>query len=381
VDAGTHALKRPINIALGTTVHEVGQNNNSLDGIGIYTQKLLEGLSAHPQITLQPFCFNAKSLNSSAMDAGDHRRQALSSIFLGRPFSALERSLHADIVHAPDHLVPKLAHTPVVATLMDVIPLAHPEWVDYPLKNLTNRLWKHSFNWADHIITISEFSKTEIVKLLGISEKKVSSIHLGVDEAWSVAPSHETTSACLEKYGLEGGYLISVGTLQPRKNIDRLVNAHARLPGQIRAEMPLLIVGRKGWGVEKLCARLQAENPRHVNWVSRVIDEDLKTLMASARALVFPSLYEGFGLPIVEAFASGIPVLAANKTAIPEVASDAALLFDPQDEASIAESMVAIYESSSLCHQLSEAGKLRAKNFSWEETVKKTEEIYRWIRR
>lgn len=366
-----------LNVALGTTVYEGGIRNNSLDGIGTYTQKLYEGLLAHPDINPQPFCFNAHSVSAHAIDAGNHRRQALKAIFLRRSFSSLERSLTADVVHAPDHLVPKLPNTPVIASLMDVIPLAHPEWVSYPFKGLTNRLWKHSFKWADHIITISEFSKTEIVKWLGIPEQKVTSIHLGVDQAWNAAPSREATSECLERYGLEDGYLIAVGTLQPRKNINRLVDAHTKLPPKIRAEMPLVIVGREGWGVEQLCARLLTENPRYVKWVRRVGDEDLNTLVAGARALVFPSLYEGFGLPIIEAFAAGVPVIAADQTAIPEIASDAALLFDPKSPERIADCMVAVYESSALCQRLREAGRKRARDFSWKTTTKKTVEIYR----
>ena len=260
---------------------------------------------------------------------------------------------------------------------MDVIPLAHPEWVDYPLKRLTNRLWKHSLGWADHIITISEFSKGEIVKWLGIPEEKVSSIHLGVDNSWSVPPPPEELTACLKRYGLAEGYLIAVGTLQPRKNIDRLIDSHATLPKQMQAEMPLLVVGREGWGVKELSARLRSQDSRHIKWVSRVSDEDLKILMAGARALAFPSLYEGFGLPIIEAFAAGVPVLAANKTAIPEVAAGAALLFDPENVASIAESMVAIFESSALREELRNAGRERANCFSWGRTTDQTIEVYR----
>lgn len=370
---------KPLNVAIGTTVFDRGRSDNSIDGIGTYTQRLFEGLTSNGNIQARPFCFDAapNTLTGGAIDGGNHRRQALRSIFLRQSFSGLERALEADVVHATDHLVPKLRNTPVIASLMDVIPLAHPEWVDYPLKSLKNRLWKHSFGWADHIITISEFSKVEIVKWLGIPEEKVSSIHLGVDNSWSVPPPPEELTACLKRYGLDEGYLIAVGTLQPRKNIDRLMDAHATLPKQMQTEMPLLVVGREGWGVTELCARLRSQDSRHIKWVSRVSDEDLKSLMAGARALAFPSLYEGFGLPIIEAFAAGVPVLAANKTAIPEVAAGAALLFDPENVASIAESMIAIFESSALCEELRNAGRERAKLFYWERTTDQTIEVYR----
>ena len=370
----------PLRIGLGGTRLLKGLQSNSVDGLGVYTRALWRALQANPQNETQLLAFSG-SCEAEAIagvrfqGAGSHKSQSLRAMILGSAFPQLSSAaLDVQIFHATDHLVPKLSNVPVVATLMDAIPLAHPEWVDYPMKRLTNALWRRSFQWADRIIAPSEFSKQEIVRWFGICDQRISVIPLGVDPAWSEQPDAESVENVRKLLNGDRQFLLSIGTLQPRKNYETLLRAHERLPQTVRRELPLVIAGSPGWKSGQLIQRMTDQ--KHVIWIQSPSDADLKALMHGALALITPSLYEGFGLPALEAFQSGTPVIAAAAGATAEICEDAALLFEPTNECQLAELINEVQTNDHLAIDLKKRGTEKARSFSWENTAAETRLLY-----
>lgn len=377
-----------IKLGLGTTVLRNGLAQHSLDGIGVYTRSLLSTLRTHhPECAVQPFAFEGANIAadpllwSGVADAGRFKYQALWSLLSRQPFQHTQQWAQLeqlDLVHATDHLIPKLRHVPVVATVMDAIPLSNPEWVGYRFKAINNEAWRRSVHWADHVITISEYSKREIIKWFRYPEHKISVTPLAVDDRWYEPIAPEATKAAREHYGLPEGYFLVVGTLQPRKNVMTALEAHRLLPGNIRAAYPLVIAGRAGWQCEDLVTELQKPDPC-VKWLAYVPDADLGCLVANATALVSVSLSEGFGLPLLEAFAAGTPAIAANTTSLPEVAGDAAVLVDPLDVTSITSAMQTMAMDLDVRQEMCIRASQRSKDFSFKKTVDLTVDVYKSV--
>jgi alpha-1,3-rhamnosyl/mannosyltransferase len=265
---------------------------------------------------------------------------------------------------------------------MDVIPLSHPEWVRNELRTLKNILWKKSLTWADRIITISDYSKSEIIKWTDVAADKISVIPLGVDADWFLRCPEQEIARVREKYQLPNDFFISLGTLQPRKNVESTILAHRTLSLSERLKTPLVIVGRAGWKCDPLLKLIEQEpHPGALRWLNRVSDEDVRALLQSACALVFPSLIEGFGLPILEAFASNVPVIAGRTSCLPEIVGDAGLLVEPRDIDDIASAMRRVRDDLLLRNQLKHFGLQRAQQFTWDTCARSTAEIYRNLAR
>jgi len=373
-------------VGFGCTMLAKGLRNGGIDGIGSYTRELGARLSVKDDLELLPFSFGAPATENFPIKGapvrllGRYAPMAAFSAFSSMAFPTARIGGAVDIFHATDHLVPKYANFPVVATLMDAIPLAHPEWIRTRFAGLKTWLWRQTAQWADHVVTISEHSKDELSRHFGIAPEKISVIPLGVDERYFERFDASRKLEVLTRLGLPERFFLFVGTLQPRKNIERVLDAHAALPLRMQNEIPMVIVGRDGWGAEGLVARLRDETTRgRVYWLNYLSDADVRALMQSAQALVFASLHEGFGLPVVEAFASGLPVIASNTTAIPEVALDAALLINPLDVGEISDAMRQVVALPGLAEKLSAAGELRARELSWSACAEKTLDIYRMV--
>jgi len=377
-----------VRVGFGVTVLARGLAAGGVDGIGSYTRELGSHLVRHGAISLIPVSFGF-DLPNGYFDGADstlllprYAKSALSSALFNAssPGSALLRNERVDLYHSTDHMVPRLRGTPVLATVMDAIPLSHPQWMSQRLRSLKGWLWRKSTRWADHVVTISEFSRREIVEHFGVAEEMVSVIHLGVAERYFEAISEEKRSQILERHGLPSRFFLFVGTLQPRKNLERVSRAHAILPYEHRQACPLVVVGRAGWNCDEVVAELTAmEAAGYARWLKYLPDLEVRSLMQSAQALVFPSLYEGFGLPVVEAFAAGLPVITSNTTSLPEVAGDAALQVDPESTESIADGMRQGMENRDLVRQMRERGQTRARELNWSACTKKTLDLYRKI--
>ncbi len=374
-------------VGFGVTVLARCLNSGGIDGIGSYTRELMKRFVAHDDLELVPISYGypLPPMNDGAVqEVLQYRNYAVPaalSAFTKTPFlGAGNLSKRLDLIHATDHLIPSYGNLPVVATLMDAIPLSHPEWVNSRFRGVKNALWRRTVKWASHVVTISEYSKREIETHFGVAEERISVIPLGVDERWFHPITQENMTYVLRRHALPEKYFLFVGTLQPRKNIRRLIDSYLMLPKIIQSEVPLVIVGRPGWQCDDIVEALGAcAYGTSVRWLKHLPDYDLLSVVKGATALVLPSLYEGFGLPVLEAFAAGTPVITSNTTALPEVARDAALLVDPEDASNIAEAMLRVLENLQLADELRKKGMVRARLHTWDRTARMTLDVYKLV--
>ncbi|HZR96885.1 MAG TPA: glycosyltransferase family 1 protein [Gaiellaceae bacterium] len=260
----------------------------------------------------------------------------------------------ADALHCPTYYAPLRPTLPTVVTVHDLAVLRHPEAFGRWTRSYVPHAIPHMVRAASRVIAVSQFTAGEVERLLRVPRER---IRVVPNAAASVfAPGGERA---------DGDYVLAVGTLEPRKNLDRAIEAAAR------AGVELRVVGAAGWGgVEARGA--------HVRWLGRVDDAELARLYRGAACLVYPSLYEGFGLPVLEALACGTPVVTSRGGATEEVAGGAAVLVDPLDVVSIADGIAA---AASRADELRTLGLERARAFSWDDTAARTRAIYKEITR
>jgi glycosyltransferase involved in cell wall biosynthesis len=378
------------NLRVGLSVRKLCDPDfkGQADGIGVYTRHLWQHLDASPQVEVHPIVGFARQYGELAARHArglafplSYGASAALSIVARTPFPGarlLAKSI--DIFHATDYWIPKLAGVPVVATLHDAIPLSHPEWGRPNHRAFKNIIMRAAARWADAIITVSAAMVPAVVEQFRVAPERVTVIHNGVDDEWFQRILPETRGTILARHGLAPGYFLTVGTLQPRKNLARLLAAHRALPAAMRREHRLVIVGGMGWGMDDLLPAIRAAQASgEVLWLDYVSDAELRAIFQSAHALVFPSLFEGFGMPVVEAFASGVPVLTSSVSALPEIAGDAAILVDPRDVEAIRDAMLRLAGDSALCARLAAAGAIRARQFSWQTCAEQVVAVYRQV--
>ena len=376
-----------MDIGLSCTVWAGGVRAGHLDGIGTYSRALWQGLNELSQSTATDFHIKSYAFGRDLphLPCGLPEQlavrfpvHALLSGLLKLPLAnsaAIRRDV--DLFHATDHHIPRIAGVPTVATVMDMIPMLHPEWIKNDLRSLKNWLFNTAIRKADHIITISEFSKQDMVEHLKIAPERISVTPLGVDPAYFERIDAAQRQAVLDKHGLKPGFFLFVGTLQPRKNLPRILQAFKQLPADARKEHALVIIGRDGWNNEELLPQLVAlEQQGEGRWLSYLPQTDVMALLQSAQALMFPSLYEGFGLPVVEAFAAQCPVIASNSTSVPEVTGDAAWPVDPYSVDSISHAMAEVLSQHALRAEKVERGLARARGYTWSECAHQTLAVY-----
>ena len=377
-------------IGLSCTVWAAGERAGHLDGIGTHSRALWDGLDQTIQgsgsdIQLEP-CACGRDLPSMACGtpkqlAVRYPVHALLSGILKLPLPnsrAIARDI--DLFHATDHHIPRIHGVPTVATIMDLIPMLHPEWIKNDLRSLKSWLFATAIRKADHIITISEYSKQDMVEHLKIAPERISVTPLGVEPIYFERIEAEQRRAVLDKHGLQPGFFLFVGTLQPRKNLLRVLQAFQQLPDTVRKAHPLVIVGRDGWNNEELLPQLHAlEQKGEGRWLSYLPQSDVLALLQSASALVFASLYEGFGLPVIEAFAAQCPVIASNSTSVPEVSGNAAWPVDPYSVESISAAMQDVLDQSTLREEKIQLGLARAHHYNWNECARQTLDVYRKV--
>ncbi len=282
-----------------------------------------------------------------------------------------------DVLWVPAHVLPLIHPRRAVVTIHDLGYLHYPEGRSSYLRLST--AW--SARAAAHLIAVSEATRSDLVRALHVPPAKIAVIHHGVDERFRLVTDPAALGAIRERYGLVGPYVLYVGTLRPRKNLVRLVEAFARLSiGEGR--LWLVLAGRKGGLTDETLAAVKRLGlTDRVLFTGYVPDEDAPLLMAGARLFVLPSLYEGFGLPVLEAMACGVPVVCANVASLPEVAGDAALLVDPTDVAALAEAMRQALTDTDLRRDLIARGFRQAARFSWDRCAAETLAVLHWVGR
>jgi glycosyltransferase involved in cell wall biosynthesis len=281
----------------------------------------------------------------------------------------------ADLFHATEHLLPPLRGVPTVLTVHDMIFKLFPEHqkrLNYWYLNATMPLYCRR---ADAIITVSESSRRDIIAHYGLDPAKVTVVYEAPAPEF-VPASQAAVEAARQRYGLPERFLIHVGTIEPRKNLTRLVEALQRLR-DAGLTIPLLVVGGKGWLYEGFFKRLEALEVRDaVRFPGYVPSADLPVLYSAATLAVMPSVYEGFGLPVLEAMACGTPVISSRSSSLPELGGEAACYFDPYDVEEMASTIRAVWTDGEQRAEMREKGLAQAAKFSWARAAEETLAIY-----
>jgi glycosyltransferase involved in cell wall biosynthesis len=275
-----------------------------------------------------------------------------------------------DLVHATSAAVPPVRGRPLVATVHDLGFRHHPEAYPAAGRRYHDRSARIVAGEAARVLVPSEATARDLAELYAVDRGRVTIVPLGVEPP--ARPDHQGAARLLHDLGVRGPFLLAVGTLEPRKNLPRLLDAF----GEVTGELPdhwLVVVGPVGWGPR---LRPTWESVR-VKLAGPVADATLHALYQRADGLAYPSLYEGFGLPVLEAMAHGVPVLTSDRSSLPEVAGDAALLVDPLDRGAIAKGLVRLLGDGDLRRRLKAAGPRRAAGFTWSATAAATWAVYR----
>ena len=279
-----------------------------------------------------------------------------------------------DVFHASHQLHNPPRSCRLTATLYDMTCWLVPE-THSPRNVRASRLFgERVMRRADGLIAISENTRVDAVKILGLPAERIEVIYPGIAEAFfRITPEGARTAAV--KYALSRPYVLFVGTVEPRKNIDALLDAYAQLSPALRAEFELVAAGPAGWGNPSALERLRS-GEGGVRYLGYVPEEDLPGLTAGATIFIYPSLYEGFGLPLGQAMAAGVPSITSNVSSMPEVAGDAALLVDPRSPSEIAAAIERLLLSPDLRATLARNASSRALRYTWEACARQSLDFF-----
>ncbi|MGN8198336.1 glycosyltransferase family 4 protein [Salinisphaera sp. RV14] len=376
-------------------------------GIGLYTEHLIDAMAAAGEVAELAGCKGRqvlrgdmlRSLVHSDQTAGDEppnifakKAASFSGVIRGMPGAYPARHFMRDwlarrslrslahegfIYHEPNYM-PLHYPGPVVITVHDLSHVRYPQFHPAERVAFLNRHLPGALERADRVITDSRFVAGEIVDVYGVSSRKIAVTHLAAEGDFRTREPAEVAPTLL-RFGLRHrGFVLSVATLEPRKNLERLIAAYAALPDAVRRDNPLVLVGVRGWRNATLVARLQELLVRGealcLGYLPRRWVADL---YSSAAVVAYPSLYEGFGLPLLEAFASGTPIVTSNVTSLPEVSGGAALEVDPLDVDAIRDGLRVLLEDADLRSHHAELGLQRAAEFSWDRCSRQTLDVYR----
>lgn len=288
-----------------------------------------------------------------------------------------------DVFLAPTGYLPAiLSRVPTVVTVHDLaiflVKEARPTRNTYLAERLLLGL---AVRRATHIVTVSESTKQDLAKVFGTPKQKISVTLLGYDKKRYQPKASKDDLSVLKEYQLTASqYVLFIGTLEPRKNIVGLITAYARLPKQLRDIFPLAIAGKKGWFYEEIFATVkELDVVDAVHFLGRVPDEHLPALYRQARCFAFPSFYEGFGLPVLEALGCGTPVITSNISSLPEVAQHGGLLVNPKKLETITEALDTLLTDDTRYAEMKKETTTQAASFSWETTAKETLAIFKDI--
>lgn len=388
----------------------IGANSltGPLTGIGYYTKNLVNSLSLHPEVTdlkLLSHGLLSEPINNRSSDNQMDRDPQIEAhdkkpSFIGklRPIASrsstlvelydaatslaakisLRKYASNDIFHSPDF---QFAAFPgkIVVTIPDLSTITFPEF--HPASRVTyiNRHIKRAIERADHIVTISDFVKSEINEKLGVSNDRMTTIYPGVDRDFSPITEDEFKAAAIAPPVKYKNYFLFVSTIEPRKNLSGLLEAYkCYQETQGSSALPLIVVGLPGWNSADIHRDLsKLAQTGKVIYCGYVDRDKLRVLIAGSRALLFPSLYEGFGLPVIEAMKSGTAVLTSKNSAMAEISGGAALLVSPYQKEDICDSIIRLHRDDRLVKKAESAGIKVSNEFSWERCASQTVSLYK----
>ncbi|MEX2425875.1 MAG: glycosyltransferase family 1 protein [Thermomicrobiaceae bacterium] len=293
-------------------------------------------------------------------------------------FPVLARSHKADLIHGPVNVVPVASGKPSIVTIHDLAFLQYPEQYPGFQRRYLTRMTRASTHRADRVIAVSEFTGRDVAERLGVPESKIVAVPNGVSGDFFPRQGTKELDSFRREKDLPDEFLLFTGTLQPRKNVIGLLRAYSLLDRSDR--LPLYIVGGTGWMFSTIFDEVkQLGIEADVHFAGYAASESLPLWYSAATAFIYPSFYEGFGLPVLEAMACGTPVITSNRTSLPEVVGDAGLLVDPDDPDDIAAAMRALLADSDYRTALGETGRMRAQGYSWKRTARETAAVYRQV--
>lgn len=278
-----------------------------------------------------------------------------------------------DLLHSMAFVTPILTNIPTIVTVYDLSFIHYPEKFPLLQRLYLQTQTARSVNQAQRVITISEATRQDLCQYFDMPIEKSHVVFPGVDSHFRPIPE-ETVDAFRKKNNLRRPFLLHVGTLQPRKNIPILLQALAALK---KPDVDLILAGGKGWFYDEIFSQVQELGLNNrVHFTGYVRDEELPFWYNAAKVLVFPSVYEGFGMPIIEAMACGTPVIAARSSSIPEAGGEAALYFDPHDVEMLTHQLANLFEDENLQIEMRQSGFAQARKFSWDYAGSETSRIY-----
>lgn len=345
-----------------------------LEGIGMVTHEVMRRMvAAHPD---DAFDYYFDRPSDPAFHHGPNvdahvffpptRLPVLLRYWLEQPVRRHVLRQGATVFFSPDGFVPLTLDLPKVAMLHDVAFLRFPEHLPPRIRRFYAKWMPRFVRAANHIVTVSEFSRREILEVYDLPAQKVSVVHNGYSAAYQPLSSGER-EAVRKSYTRGKPYFVFLGAIHPRKNVANLLRAFEMFRNQRGADVDLVIAGRPSWQTGEFFETLDKSSVRsHVHLPGYVPAAEAERLVGAAEALVYPSWYEGFGLPVLEAMAAEVPVICANAASLPEVAGDAALLFDPSRPDELASCLENVLDSAALRDQLVTRGRERLNHFSWE---------------
>lgn len=361
-------------------------------GIGIYTYELAKRLQYYPGCDLTGDIFNFLNRNNIVKDvAGLNFNKRTCTLF---PYGIYRRIWHklpikyndlfkdkVELYHFFNFIVPPRIEGKVINTIHDLTFLLYPDTMsEANLKRITQDI-EYSIKRSDKIVTISQSSKRDLISKLHILSKDIEVIYPGVDyELFAAKCSEEEVARVRMKYHLPTTYVLYMGTLEPRKNIESIIKAFSLLRQQTSKDMShvkLVLAGKKGWMYDSIFEQVETLGLKdEVIFTDYVAEEDKPIIYSQAKVFVFPSLYEGFGIPPLEAMAASVPVITSNVSSLPEVAGDAALMVEPTDTSALASHMYDILTNEAYAKLLVQRGLVQAKKFNWNDSVKQLYALY-----
>lgn len=365
-------------------------------GVASYTKLLIEGFSrvdTNNQFVLFGSSLrNKEALKRTTENLPKTKFKTKFSILPPRLLEFLWNGVHlfpienligeVDVFHSSDWLEPPAKHAKKITTIHDFAVFKYPQAFSPRgghdiVKNQKRKLF-FTKRECDLIICVSETTKQDAMEILKIPEKKLRVIYEAPNSIY-FPRSKDNIQKTKEKFGISGDYLLCVGTREPRKNLDRVLMAFVEI-SLVHPELSLAIAGKYGWGEDSSKFKVQsAKLEGRVKLLGYVEEEDLAALYSGAAAFIYPTLYEGFGLPILEAMSCGTPVITSNVGSMKEIASGASVLIDPESPESITNGILNVLKSASLRDELKVKGLKRSGEFSWDKTTLQTLEAYRSI--
>jgi glycosyltransferase involved in cell wall biosynthesis len=349
-------------------------------GIGQYILRLVEALAALSPEDDNFVLLQSRKDQSTIIYSNGFSRKSLwtpSHNRFEQPALSFEVSrLKLDLLHSPDFIPPFKRNYKSVITIHDLAFLLYPHFLTKESARYYGQI-DQAWRKTDHIIAVSEATKQDSIKMLGVPEKKISVIHEAANPIYQPMPKDEAWQRVLKKYKLDKDFILFVSTIEPRKNLPTLLQAYRELRDKYKRDELLVLAGSKGWLWEEVyetVSRLNLEE--YVAFLGRVPSADLLFLYNAAHLLVHPSFYEGFGLTPLEAMTCGTPVIVSNTAALPEVVGDAGLMINPHDIEGLTVAMWRVLTEEDLRQDLIAKGLKRAENFSWLNTAERTLEVY-----